>query len=67
MKNVYSSPSSLVFLILASALCVFVYLGKVEAKDFMLLAVMAFQHYFQKLKPVAQTVDNSLPTSGQLG
>lgn len=59
MKNVYSSPSAIVFLILAIALCVFTYFGKVDAKDFIILATMSFMHYFKK------SGDNSRINSGQ--
>lgn len=59
MKNVYSSPSSLVFLILAVALCVFTYTGQVSEANFMLLAALAFQHYFRRGD---KTVNNPLAT-----
>jgi putative solute:sodium symporter small subunit len=44
MKNV--SASKLVFLMLALTVCVSFIIGKLEAKDFMLLAGMAFTFYF---------------------
>jgi hypothetical protein len=66
MKKIFSSPSSLVFLVLAFALCVFTYRGTVDAKDFMMLTSMAFVHYFKRGDlPVDKTVDK--PIANELG
>jgi putative solute:sodium symporter small subunit len=46
MSKILSSASKLVFLLLAVTACVGFFLGKLEAKDFMLLAGMAFTFYF---------------------
>jgi asparagine N-glycosylation enzyme membrane subunit Stt3 len=44
--DIFKSASKLVFLILAIAACIGFFIGKLEAKDFMLLAVSAFSFYF---------------------
>lgn len=44
MKNV--SASKLVFLMLALTVCISFIISKLESKDFMLLAGMAFTFYF---------------------
>ena len=46
MSKIYTSASKLVFILLAITTCVCFYLGKLESKDFMLLASMAFAFYF---------------------
>lgn len=65
MKNVYSSPSSIVFIILALALCVFVYVGKVSEANFILLAGLCFQHYFRRGD--TKSVDKPLQKTEELG
>lgn len=64
MKNVYSSPSSIVFLVLATSLCIFTYVGKVSEANFMLLSGLAFQHYFRRSSE-KKLVDNSVDNSNQ--
>jgi hypothetical protein len=44
--NILTSASKLVFLMLALSACVGFFIGRLEAKDFMLLAVSAFSFYF---------------------
>lgn len=46
MTNILSSASKIVFLLLAVSACVGFFLGKLEPKDFMVLAGMAFTFYF---------------------
>lgn len=46
MSNLLSSASKIVFVMLAFTACVGFWFGKLEAKDFMLLAGMAFAFYF---------------------
>lgn len=46
IQNILGSASKLVFLMLASSACIGFFLGMLEAKDFMLLAGMAFSFYF---------------------
>ena len=48
MKSIFSSPTNIVFLLVAGTVCVAFFLGKLEAKDFMLLAGMAFTFFFTK-------------------
>lgn len=50
MKNIFNSASKLVFLLIAIAVIVGMFLGKVDAKDFMVLASMAFTFYFTRDK-----------------
>ena len=46
MSRILSSASKLVFVLLAVSACVGFFVGKLEAKDFMVLAGMAFTFYF---------------------
>jgi hypothetical protein len=46
MKQIFTSASKIVFLLLALTACVGFFIGKLEAQDFMLLAGMAFAFYF---------------------
>jgi hypothetical protein len=46
MQNIASSASKIVFIMLALTACVGFFLGRLEPKDFMVLAGMAFAFYF---------------------
>jgi hypothetical protein len=46
MKQIFTSASKIVFLLLALTACAGFFIGKLEAQDFMLLAGMAFAFYF---------------------
>lgn len=46
MKNIYSSASKIVFILMAAATIAGMFYGKIDAKDFMVLASMAFSFYF---------------------
>lgn len=46
MKNLLSSASKIVFLLLTLSLIGLTFIGKVEAKDFIALTMMAFTFYF---------------------
>ena len=46
MKNIYSSASKLVFLMMTVAVIAGLFTGKIDPKDFMVLASMAFAFYF---------------------
>lgn len=46
MSNILSSAAKIVFLLLAISACVGFFLGKLEAKDFMTLTMLAFAFYF---------------------
>ena len=59
MKNIISSASKIVFILMAVAVIVGMFYGRVEAKDFMILASMAFSFYF------ANKGDNSQPFGGK--
>jgi len=59
MKSIYSSASKIVFILMAVAVIVGMFYGRVEAKDFMILASMAFSFYF------ANKGDNSQPFAGK--
>ena len=44
--NILQSASKIVFVLLAVTACVGFFLGKLESKDFMVLAMSAFTFYF---------------------
>jgi len=46
MSKIYTSASKLVFILMAVAVIAGMFYGKVDAKDFMILASMAFSFYF---------------------
>lgn len=46
MSKIYTSASKLVFILMAVAVVVGMFYEKVDAKDFMILASMAFSFYF---------------------
>lgn len=46
MSNILASASKIVFILLAVAAVVGFFMGRLEAKDFMSLALMAFTFYF---------------------
>lgn len=46
MRKIYTSASKIVFILMAVAVIVGMFYGKVDAKDFMILASMAFSFYF---------------------
>lgn len=46
MQKIYSSASKIVFILMALATVVGMFYGIVDAKDFMILASMAFSFYF---------------------
>jgi hypothetical protein len=46
MSKIYTSASKIVFILMAVAVIVGMFYGKVDAKDFMILASMAFSFYF---------------------
>jgi hypothetical protein len=46
MSKIYTSASKVVFILMAVAVIVGMFYGKVDAKDFMILASMAFSFYF---------------------
>jgi len=46
MQNIYTSASKIVFILMAVAVIVLTFVGKIDPKDFMTLAGMAFTFYF---------------------
>ena len=54
--KILSSASKIVFILMAIAVVVLTYLGKVEAKDFIALASYAFIFYFTKANPTNNQV-----------
>jgi hypothetical protein len=56
MNAIYTSASKLVFLLMAGATVAGLFLGKIDAKDFMVLSTMSFAYYF--------TVKSQDPTLG---
>ncbi len=59
MKSIYSSASKIVFILMALATIAGLFYGKVDPKDFMILASMAFAFYF------ANKGENSQPFAGK--
>ena len=51
MKDVLSSASKLVFIVMALAIVALTAIGVVDSKDFVMLAAMAFSFYFSKQNP----------------
>ena len=46
MSSIFESASKIVFVLFALTVCVAFILGKLEAKDFMVIATMPFVFYF---------------------
>lgn len=46
MNNILNSAAKVVFIMMAVAVIVGMFLGKIDPKDFMVLASMAFAFYF---------------------
>jgi len=46
--EILKSASKIVFMLMALAVVAGLFLGKIESKDFMVLASMAFAYYFTK-------------------
>ena len=54
MNSIFSSASKIVFILMAVATIAGMFIGKVDAKDFMVLASMAFGYYFASKGDVSQ-------------
>jgi len=59
MENIIKSASKIVFILLAITVCVGFIFGKLESKDFMVIAGMAFTFYF------SNKGDAKLPYAGK--
>lgn len=59
MKNILTSASKLVFVLMALATIVGMLMGKIDAKDFLTLVSMAFTFYF------ANKGDSTQPFAGK--
>lgn len=59
MNSILTSASKIVFIAMAVAVIAGLFVGKVEAKDFMVLASMAFSFYF------ANKGESALPYGGK--
>lgn len=59
MTNITNSASKIVFILLAVTACAGFFMGKLDPKDFMLLAGMAFSFYF------ANKGDSNQPFAGK--
>ncbi len=57
--EIFKSASKIVFILMAIATVVGMFIGKIEAKDFLTLASMAFAFYF------ANKGENSQPFAGK--
>jgi len=59
MNKIYTSASKIVFILMAVAVIAGMFYGKVDAKDFMILASMSFSFYF------ANKGDSNEPFAGK--
>jgi hypothetical protein len=59
MKNIFSSASKLVFVLMAVATIAGMFMGRIDAKDFLVLVSMAFTFYF------ANKGENNQPFAGK--
>lgn len=59
MQNIFESASKIVFILMALAVVLLTAFGKVDAKDFIMLASMAFTFYF------SNKGDSNLPFVGK--
>ncbi|MES2213344.1 MAG: hypothetical protein V4473_00710 [Patescibacteria group bacterium] len=57
--EIFKSASKIVFILMAIATVIGMFIGKIEAKDFLTLASMAFAFYF------ANKGENSQPFAGK--
>jgi hypothetical protein len=64
MNSILTSASKLVFILLALTACVGFFLGKLESKDFMVLAMSAFTFYFSN-KGTGDTTGTAQPFLGK--
>lgn len=46
MNTIFNSAAKIVFILMAITVCVTFVIGKLESKDFMVLAGMSFSFYF---------------------
>ena len=46
ITEIFTSAAKIVFLMLAFTACIGLFVGKIEPKDFMVLAMAAFSFYF---------------------
>jgi len=47
-RKIWQSASKIVFILIAVAVVAGMFIGKIDAKDFMVLASMAFTYYFTR-------------------
>ncbi|QQR82475.1 hypothetical protein IPJ70_04340 [Candidatus Campbellbacteria bacterium] len=59
MSKIYTSASKMVFILMAIATIVGMFMGKIDPKDFLTLASMAFAFYF------ANKGENTQPFAGK--
>ena len=59
MSNIYSSASKIVFILMSGATIAGLFTNRIDPKDFMILASMAFSFYF------ANKGENSQPFAGK--
>ncbi len=64
MQNILSSASKIVFILVTIGLIVLTYLKTVDAKDFVMLAAMAYAFYFSKA-PIPDISTTTSTTTSQ--
>lgn len=62
--NIFSSASKIVFILLAIALIVLTFIGKVDPKDFIVLTTGVFSYYFGRKNDTMKPVENNLAEQG---
>ena len=55
VANILGSATKIVFIVVALALVVFTWIGKIDSKDFMVLATMVFSAYYRLNRTDAST------------
>lgn len=65
LSNVFGSATKIVFILVALALIFLTIMGKVEAKDFMVLATMVFSAYYSNNRTSANNEKQEKSDSDQ--
>lgn len=65
LSNVFGSATKIVFILVALALIFLTIMGKIEAKDFMVLATMVFSAYYSNNRTSANNEKQEKSDSDQ--
>lgn len=61
--GILQSASKIVFILITVALIIGLFLGKVDPKDFMVLASMVYVYYFNAKQPTSDQVTSTTTTT----